>query len=137
MDEWANRLIEQAGPVGAALGVVVLAAGAAIAWARGMFSKLTSGGKLDAAPAGKPDSNGEVMTSLRSIEHQLDTFDRRIGRIEHDLESRPTSAQMHKLELALTRMDGRIDGLDRTANATNASVNRMEDFLYKIGGGKT
>ena len=136
MNEWANRLIEQAGPVGAALGVVIIAAVSAMAWAKGMFGKLTSASKPEPQPAANTDGNGEVMAALHAIEHQLDTFDRRIGKIENDLASRPTSEQMHKLELALTRMDGRIDGLDRTANATNASVNRMEEFLYNIAGGR-
>jgi hypothetical protein len=107
-----------------------------VAWAKGLFGKLVSGSKPEPDANARADANDEVMAALRAIDGRLTLFDQRVGKMEHDLSTRPTGEQMHKMELQLTRMDGRIDGLDRTANATNASVNRMEEFLYNIAGGK-
>ena len=61
MDELGSKLIEQAGPVGAALGVAILAAGAVIARAKGWlgFSQSPKGTEPEAG------TDDEVMTGTQ------------------------------------------------------------------------
>lgn len=132
MDEWQTKLIEQAGPLGAALGVVVLAAGAVVARTKGWIGLGTQPKDKDQ----KSEANGEIMTELRLINTRLGKFDERLGKVEQDLSTRPTHKDMHQLEVSLARMDERMGGLDRTTTATNASVIRIEEFLYQIASGK-
>ncbi|WP_417423583.1 hypothetical protein [Hoeflea sp.] len=130
MDELGNKLIEQAGPVGAALGVAILAAGAVLAKAKGWLG-------FGTPPKGnepKAGTDGDVMTELRAINARLGTFDERIKEVEHDLQSRPTRQDMHKLETGFARMDERMIALNGTTNATGAAVSRIENFLISLSG---
>jgi hypothetical protein len=128
MDELGNKLIEQAGPVGAALGVVILAAGAVIARAKGWLG-LGSPAKSDAP---KGEASGDVMTELRSINARLGKFDERINELEHDLASRPTRQDMHRLEMSLARMDERMSALTSNVKATGEGVLRIENYLLDL-----
>ena len=130
MDELGNKLIEQAGPVGAALGVAILAAGAVIAKAKGWlgFSQSPKGSEPEAG------TDDEVMTELRSINERLGKFDGRISEIEHDLASRPTRDDMKSLEISLARMDERMTALNSNVKATGAGVSRIENFLISLSG---
>ena len=130
MDELGNKLIEQAGPLGAALGVAILAAGAVIAKAKGWLGSSPQTKESEQSP----EASGEVMTELRSINERLGSFDKRIGDIEHDLVSRPTRQDMHKLETGFARMDERMIALNGTTNATGAAVSRIENFLISLSG---
>lgn len=130
MDELGNKLIEQAGPVGAALGVAILAAGAVVAKAKGWlgFSQPAKGDEP------KPESDGEVMTELRSINARLGRFDERISELEHDLASRPTREDMKGLEISLARMDERMTALNSNVKSTGEGVLRIENFLLSLSG---
>lgn len=137
MEEWGNRLIEQAGPVGAAFGVVVIAAGAAMAWAKGLFGKLASGSKPAPESGTKPDGNDEVMAALRQINQQLSSFDRRIDVLERDISARPTSRDIHELEKAIAVMVNTVDHVGAKIGATGEAVTRIEDFLLSLSKGKS
>jgi hypothetical protein len=128
MDELGNKLIEQAGPVGAALGVVILAAGAVVARAKGWLG-LGSPPKVNEP---KPEAGGDVMTELRSINARLGKFDERINELEHDLASRPTRQDMHRLEMSLARMDERMSAMTSTVKATGEGVLRIENYLLDL-----
>jgi hypothetical protein len=136
MDEWATRLIEQAGPVGAAFGVVIIAAGGAIAWAKGLFGKLSSGSKSEPVSNGKPDGNDEVVAALREINQQLSSFDRRIDALERDISSRPSDRDFHELEKAIAVMANTIEHFGGKIAATGEAVTRIEDFLLSLSKGK-
>lgn len=130
MDELGNKLIEQAGPVGAALGVVILTAGAVLARAKGWFG-------LSSQPAPKqtkPEANGDVMSELRSINARLGSFDARIKEVEHDLASRPTRQDVHRIEMSMVRMDERMAALSKTVETTGIGVTRIENILLAISG---
>jgi uncharacterized protein YlxW (UPF0749 family) len=128
MDELGNKLIEQAGPVGAALGVVILAAGAVVARAKGWLGL----GSPPKANAHTSEASGDVMTELRSINARLGKFDERINELEHDLASRPTRQDMHRLEMSLARMDERMSALTSNVKATGEGVLRIENYLLDL-----
>ena len=128
MDELGNKLIEQAGPVGAALGVAILAAGAVLARAKGWLG-------LGSPPKnGDPAPHGEVMAELSSINGRLSKVDARVKEIEQDLASRPTREDMHRIELSMARMDEQISALNSNVKATGAGVARIENFLLSLSG---
>lgn len=132
MDEWGNRLIEQAGPLGAALGVVILAAGAVLAKVKGWFGKSASSSNSAPQTETKSDANDEVMTALRAINQKLGSFDQRIHDVELDLQSRPTSADIHRVELAIAIMRTSVEHVGQKIDATGAAVTRIEDFLLSL-----
>jgi len=128
MDELGNKLIEQAGPVGAALGVAILAAGAVVARAKGWLG-FSAQVKSDVP---KADTNDDVMSELRAINGRLGKFDERITELEHDLASRPTREDIHRIEMSMVRLDERMTALTGNVKATGAGVSRIENFLLEL-----
>lgn len=128
MDELGNKLIEQAGPVGAALGVAILAAGAVLAKAKGWLGFSSS--QKESRPEDSDD--GDVMTELRAINARLGKFDERINDIEHDLASRPTRDDMKSLEISFARMDERMTAINSNVKATGEGVMRIENYLLDL-----
>lgn len=134
MDELGNKLIEQAGPLGAALGVAILAAGAVIAKAKGWlgFSSAQRESRPEDKEAKVANDDSNVMTELRAINARLGKFDERINDIEHDLASRPTRDDMKSLEISFARMDERMTAINSNVKATGEGVMRIENYLLDL-----
>lgn len=131
MDELGNKLIEQAGPLGAALGVAILAAGAVIAKAKGWLGFSSPHGENRPEDKDAKDDS-DVMTELRAINARLGKFDERINDIEHDLASRPTRDDMKSLEISFARMDERMTAINSNVKATGEGVMRIENYLLDL-----
>lgn len=69
---------------------------------------------------------------LHKLTGRVSAIDQRISQVERDIQHLPTREEMHGLELEMTRMQGRMDGLERTTTATNHAVIRIEDFMYEV-----
>lgn len=68
---------------------------------------------------------------LSSINSKLGGIDKRLTDVEHDLKNRPTREEVHNLDISVTKLDGRMDGIERVTNATNHAVNRIEEHLLR------
>jgi hypothetical protein len=67
---------------------------------------------------------------LDLINSNLGEIEKRLGNVEHDVTSRATREEVHRLELSFTRMEGRFDGVSATTQATANAVSRIEQFMY-------
>lgn len=68
---------------------------------------------------------------LSSIDNQLGAIDSRLTSVESDLRNRPTRDEIQALEIAVTKIDGRINGVVGVTNATNHAVNRIEEHMLR------
>ena len=118
MEQTLQQLAENAGPIGAVVAAVALGLATiikAMGWtAFGDKSKIVATQKL------------------QKIDGALQSIDRRVGSIETDLQGRPTRKEMHDLELAFTRMQGRFEAVEQNTRATNAAVARIEDHMIRV-----
>lgn len=69
--------------------------------------------------------------NLSSINTKLGSVDRRLTEVEHDLQNRPTRDELHRLEISVTQLDGRMSSIEKTTTATNHAVNRIEEHLLR------
>lgn len=69
-------------------------------------------------------------TQLDAINTNLGEIEKRLGNVEHDVTSRATRDEVHRLELSFTRMEGRFDSVSSTTQATANAVSRIEQFMY-------
>lgn len=119
MDQLLTQLLNTGGPLGIIAAVMIITTVVGL-WVRqkgilsvGENSKLVSKDRLS------------------SIDNQLGAIDSRLTSVESDLRNRPTREEIHALEIAVTKIDGRIDGVVSVTNATNHAVNRIEEYMLR------
>lgn len=95
--------------------------------ALGLYLRFISGGKAEDGVAG-PASRFE------SVAERMDTFDKRLARVESDIEHLPTREEFHEMELTVARLDQRVVAIDRNTESTSRAVGRIEDFLISMKG---
>lgn len=88
-------------------------------------SKLVDDAKIDGVAR-------DVKDIKETLGDQISRVERRVTAVERDVQDRPTKTEIHNLQLALARMEGRFDLTESAVRATGASVTRMEDFLLRI-----
>lgn len=74
----------------------------------------------------------EVAQGVSAMASKFDGLEARVTAVERGLGECATRDEVHDLELAMTRLDGRLDTMFATSKATNASVTRIEDFLIRM-----
>ncbi|MEM7667524.1 MAG: hypothetical protein AAF317_00040 [Pseudomonadota bacterium] len=117
-----ETLLAAATPIGATVAVIMLGA-----WAIMRFTGWKGIG--DKNTLVKDEQMSKLNTTVSHLDKTLGTLDRRIAAVETDLKNRPTSDDVHQIETMVARMDERQKSMDRMVGATNASVNRMEQFM--------
>lgn len=77
--------------------------------------------------------SGEAANSekLDAHEKKLTDHDRRIQKLENDLEHMPTGAAIHSLELMMERVLGRLDTMDERLKPIAATNLRLQDYLLE------
>lgn len=80
--------------------------------------------------SGPAKRNGASITELQV---HLNTQDVEIQRLRDKVEAMPNATMMHRLELALARMEGHIDRLDERLKPVTAIAERMQDLLIEQG----
>ncbi len=78
-------------------------------------------------------SEGEKKLNerLTIAETTLIKHDRRIQKVENDLEHMPTGAAIHSLELMMERVLGRLDTMDERLKPIAATNLRLQDYLLE------
>ena len=117
MESILLSLLEKGGPLGFMIAFIVIMFGV------GAF--LRQKGLLPAS--GKTATVD--LDRLSSIDTKLGVVDRRLTDVEHDLRNRPTRRELHELDIAITKLDGRIDGIEKITTATNHMVWRIEQHF--------
>jgi uncharacterized coiled-coil protein SlyX len=72
-------------------------------------------------------------TKLTDIETRMAAQETEIQRLRDKVEAMPNTSIIHRLELALARMEGHIDRLDERLKPVTAIAERMQDLLIEQG----
>lgn len=70
---------------------------------------------------------------IGELEGRMGANDVEVQRLRDKVEAMPNSQMMHRLELALARMEGHIDRLDERLKPVTAIAERMQDLLIEQG----
>tara|TARA_R110002124_G_scaffold70348_2_gene188974 strand:+ start:467 stop:865 length:399 start_codon:yes stop_codon:yes gene_type:complete len=123
-------LIEQAFSRGDLLGLF----GGMIMLGLGLYVKMRPSGKPDGQsdPSAAPASHGNPNERFEGVVKQLEQVDKRLSRVENDLDHMPTNEDFHKMDMKFEQMRGRMMSIERTAESTGRAVGRIEDFLLSM-----
>ena len=127
MDKLIVSLIEQGGPVGVVVAVVVLLV---IVGAFLRQKGIIAFG--DQTKVVRRDELGAINHKLKNVDQSLRGLDRRVQHVETDLQSRPTVKQVHDLEKSFVRMEGKFEAVETDIRATRAAVTRIEEHMYRM-----
>ncbi|APE43640.1 hypothetical protein BOO69_09605 [Sulfitobacter alexandrii] len=95
--------------------------------ALGLYLRFNSSGKSE-------ETGGATGSKFESVAERMDTFDKRLARVESDIEHLPTREEFHEMELTVARLDQRVMAIDRNTESTSRAVGRIEDFLISMKG---
>ena len=101
-----------------------------ILWVAGLGTLLSFGTAFWTIFSGPSKKNG---TKITDIETRLNAQELEVQRLRDKVEALPSSQMMHRLELALARMEGHIDRLDERLKPVTAIAERMQDLLIEQG----
>ena len=117
MEAYFQQLLTNGGPTGVLVVVTVSWLG---------LSLRQKGWPFDGGKQAAPDTARMIDLST-----QLANVEGRLTKVESDLRLLPTREEIHQLQLGATRMDARLEGMDRTAAATQSAVLRIENFMIE------
>lgn len=129
---FAGEVLRQAGIAGLVLVIIVIAAAAYfILRVKGVGTK---------PPSASTSELKGIKAELGTLNRRFGEFDRRLTDVERDLEDRPTRDELHQIDKSIIRIDERLNGfqsrvedrfrgVEKVTNATNAGVNRLEEFM--------
>lgn len=60
---------------------------------------------------------------------RIDQIDKRLSRVEADIEHLPQREEMHEMNMAMAVLQERINGIEQTTAATGRAVGRIEDYM--------
>ena len=74
-----------------------------------------------------------VVKGISDIRSNLETLDKRMTHIESEIESRVTRDEIHELERAFLKLEGRLLVMEQIGNQTNHAVSRIEGYMFEYG----
>lgn len=75
------------------------------------------------------DEVSELHDQSAAIDRKLIEHDRRIQSIESDMKHLPDRDSQHRLELALTEVNGRLSTMNETLKPIQATTERMNELM--------
>lgn len=125
-----TQLIQQALERGDLLGVFI---GTALI-GFGLYVKMQPGPKSNSGidPSAASPTLPQSAERLEGVVEQLQQVDKRLSRVEHDLDHMPTNEDFHKMDVKFEQMRGRMMGIERTTESTGRAVGRIEDYLLSL-----
>lgn len=127
MENYLLPVLEEGGPLGAVVVLVVLGVGFYLrqkGWLTGDGTKVVSTSQLS-----------DLSTKVDELTTEVGGLGRRMDAVERDIEDLPTRAEIHRLEITHAEMQGQIRSLDKAIGATTAGVIRIENYLIELSKG--
>lgn len=69
---------------------------------------------------------------LDKVSNRIETIDKRLARVENDIEHLPTQKDLHEMEVKMARVSERMISIERTTESTGRAVGRIEDFMISM-----
>lgn len=76
-------------------------------------------------------SNDAGEKKIEKIEGQVADHDRRLGRVEGELQHLPSKEAVHELTVKLTELAGKFAAVDGEVNGISRTVERIERYLME------
>ena len=108
---------------------IVGAIGGVIGIASMIYTWLTSRSKTNAADI--KALGGEVAKKHIEIDENLKKHDRRIQKVEDELNHLPTQNEVHELKLAMERLNGNVEVLAERLGAIGRVVTTIDESLRR------
>ena len=121
------ELAKSAGPAVAAIVCVIVVMFFGLKWTGVGF---TIGSKKTLVDDDKMDG---VAAGITHIGDRLDEIDKRVTAVERDIDQRPTKDDFFEVKLALARYEGEMKVIKEVGKQTNATVERIENFMLESG----
>lgn len=115
-------LIEMAGRGDVWGFMAILFVGLFVAWLR-------FGGKRREEPN---DTADEVAQMGKDVTAQIQRIDQRLSRVENDIEHLPTREEVHKMDVALAKMQSEMSGIDRVTKSSSFAIQRIENYILGV-----
>ena len=90
--------------------------------------------RAQASGAGKKTAQQKTGDGRTEIVARLNQGDRRLARVEADVEHLPSSAEFSEVKGGFARLDERVTGIDVGLTRIGHAVGRIEEFLIQING---
>ncbi len=117
--ELIKALTEHGGVIGFVLAMAVVLLGL---WLRNQDA-----GSPKEGPAPKEPPKASTF------DEQVAAIDRRLSRVEADIEHLPTRDEFHAVDRSMSEMRVQMQGIEKTTESTGHSVHRIENFLMSLG----
>lgn len=73
-----------------------------------------------------------IATRDKATQSQIRTLENDVLRIKSDLQHVPDKATLHRLELGMQEMSGKVEQVHQNWNTINRSILRLEEYLLHI-----
>lgn len=73
----------------------------------------------------------EAHGRIDGLERRLNAAEQRISAIEGDIEHLPDKDATHRMEMAIARLEGRLEVMDERLKPVASIANRMNDILLE------
>jgi heme exporter protein D len=70
-------------------------------------------------------------TEIDQIAKRVDTVETRVTRVESELEHLPDKDTAHRMEMAIARLEGRLEVMDERLKPVAAMASRMQDAMIE------
>lgn len=75
----------------------------------------------------------KAQADVEALRRATDSLDQRLTRVETDLEHLPDKDTAHRMEMAIARLEGRLEVMDERLKPVAAMATRMQEHLMERG----
>lgn len=106
--------------------------GIILPWITAAMSIIAFAGALKAFFGSGTKENAE---KIKKLEEKLTDHDRRIQKVEGELQHLPSKDTVNELKLAIAELKGTVGTLGETVGSVSRTVHRIDDYLRQEGKG--
>jgi hypothetical protein len=76
---------------------------------------------------------GERDGRIKALADKVELLDDRVFRVEADIKHLPDKDTAHRMEMAISRLEGRLETMDERLKPVASMATRMQDFMMDQG----
>lgn len=76
---------------------------------------------------------GERDGRIRALSEKFELLEDRVFRVESEIKHLPDKDTAHRMEMAISRLEGRLETMDERLKPVAAMAGRMQDFMIDQG----
>lgn len=76
---------------------------------------------------------GERDGRIKSLADKIELLEDRVFRVESEIKHLPDKDTAHRMEMAISRLEGRLETMDERLKPVASMASRMQDFMIEQG----